>query len=277
MQSWIWRQGVTCRVCRRVRVPCWRCWIGAHVRAADRVAIGCFGVRWSAGGLCGRGSCAGLACSPPVAPLPSCTPLLPSLTPLPYSLTAVLLPLPLRAANAVQSVVRHRLRVCAGKASAVGALWGVLPLWARGSWSRGARVGHVCFRGVLGVREVVVILSFLLVVLVVVLYTALRDMPLARASTSAHARTDCQTDGRGGRRRTTSWSYGQPFVMCFSGRTYSAPFVRARALSLTSMCVSMCVSLCVSPSVSVCACGLRQQVIQTKKSNLPKPPRPVLN
>ena len=58
------------------------------MRAADRVAIGCFGVRWSAGGLCGRGSCAGLACSPPVAPLPSCTPLLPSLTPLPYSLTA---------------------------------------------------------------------------------------------------------------------------------------------------------------------------------------------
>ena len=88
--------------------------------------------------------------------------------------------------------------MCAGKASAVGALWGVLPLWARGSWSRGARVGHVCFRGVLGVREVVVILSFLLVVLVVVLYTALRDMPLARASTSAHARTDCQTDRRKG-------------------------------------------------------------------------------
>ena len=58
-------------------------------------------------------------------------------------------------------------------------------------------MGHVCFRGVLGVREVVVILSFLLVVLVV-LYTALRDMPLARASTSAHARTDCQTDRRKG-------------------------------------------------------------------------------
>jgi len=92
-------------------------------------------------------------------------------------------------------------------------------------------VGHVCFRGVLGVREVVVILSFLLVVLVVVLYTALRDMPLARASTSAHARTDCQTDRRkGGTETDNVLVLRAAFVMCFSGRTYSAPFVRARSL-----------------------------------------------
>ena len=58
VQSWIWRQGVTCRVCRRVRVPCWRCWIGAYVRAADRVAIGCFVCEV----VCGRSVREGVMC-----------------------------------------------------------------------------------------------------------------------------------------------------------------------------------------------------------------------